>query len=265
MQREEIVAPGEDVEEESDVTVDNTEQDADIAAPASPASKEDGSVTDTRTSSQPDPAQAPAVHAEQQTSANVSTTPANGNVDAPSADTAPMQAEAEQASANETETAASTPASAQDIVSDKNTPMPINEDTGEPDYARATPERTREFLYNESGLEADEADAYVGNNAEQAREELEKAKESKPKMEKGKTLTQFLSEKAAWQQQMDEAQRNVDYWEGVKNAGQETATNISSSSDIVSEQDMDAAPSGENTQETPTLTHKAYRSFCVVF
>ena len=75
-------------------------------------------------------------------------------------------------------------------------------------------------------------------------------------MEKGKTLTQFLSEKAAWQQKMDEAQRNVDYWEGVKNAGQETATNISSSSDIVSEQDMDAAPSGESTQETPTLTHK---------
>ena len=101
--------------------------------------------------------------------------------------------------------------------------MPIKEDTGEPDYARATPERTREFLYNESGLDADEADAYVENNAEQAREELDKAKNSKPKMEKGKTLTQFLSEKAAWQQQMDEAQRNVDYWEGVKNAGQETA------------------------------------------
>ena len=101
--------------------------------------------------------------------------------------------------------------------------MPINEDTGEPDYARATPERTREFLYNESGLEADEADAYVENNSEQAREELDKAKNSKPKMEKGKTLTQFLSEKAAWQQQMDEAQRNVDYWEGVKNAGKETA------------------------------------------
>ena len=101
--------------------------------------------------------------------------------------------------------------------------MPIHEDTGEPDYARATPERTREFLYNESGLEADEADAYVENNSEQAREELDKAKNSKPKMEKGKTLTQFLSEKAAWQQQMDEAQRNVDYWEGVKNAGQETA------------------------------------------
>ena len=109
--------------------------------------------------------------------------------------------------------------------------MPIHEDTGEPDYARATPERTREYLYNEAGLEADEADAYVENNAEQAREELDKAKNSKPKMEKGKTLTQFLSEKAAWQQQMDEAQRNVDYWEGVKNAGQETAPGMDPAQD----------------------------------
>ena len=109
--------------------------------------------------------------------------------------------------------------------------MPINEDTGEPDYARATPERTREFLYNESGLEADEADAYVGNNAEQAREELDKAKNSKPKMEKGKTLTQFLSEKAAWQQRMDEAQRNVDYWEGVKNARQQAAPGMAPAQD----------------------------------
>ena len=109
--------------------------------------------------------------------------------------------------------------------------MPINEDPGEPDYARATPERTREFLYNESGLEADEADAYVENNSEQAREELDKAKNSKPKMEKGNTLTQFLSEKAAWQQQMDEAQRNVDYSEGVKNAGQETASGMAPAQD----------------------------------
>ncbi|MFW5480870.1 MAG: hypothetical protein ACOCOK_06160 [Prevotella sp.] len=182
MQREEIVAPGEDVEEESDVTADNTDQDADIATPASSASKEDGSVTDTRTSSQPDPAQAPAVQAEQQTSANVSTTPANGNVDVPSAGSATMQGEAGQSSANVTETAASAPASAQDIVSDKNTPMPIHEDTGEPDYARATPERTREYLYNEAGLEADEADAYVENNARNAQKELGKVKRMKPKM-----------------------------------------------------------------------------------
>ena len=94
--------------------------------------------------------------------------------------------------------------------------MPINEDTGEPDYARATPERTREFLYNESGLDADEADAYVENNAEQAREELAKAKDSKPKMEKGKTLTQFLSEKAAWQQQMDEVREHTVFVRNLK-------------------------------------------------
>ncbi len=129
--------------------------------------------------------------------------------------------------------------------------MPINEDTGEPDYARATPERTREFLYNESGLEADEADAYVGNNAEQAREELDNAKNSKPKMEKGKTLTQFLSEKAAWQQQMDEAQRNVDYWEGVKNAGQETAQGMAPAQDAANgAAPVDAMTDAQNMGQT---------------
>ncbi len=96
--------------------------------------------------------------------------------------------------------------------------MPINEDTGEPDYARATPERTREYLYNEAGLEADEADAYVENNARNTQKELGKVKRMKPKM--GTSLVQFRAEKAAWQQRMDEAQRNVDYWEGVKNARQ---------------------------------------------
>ena len=132
--------------------------------------------------------------------------------------------------------------------------MPIHEDTGEPDYARATPERTREFLYNESGLEADEADAYVGNNAEQAREELDKAKNSKPKMEKGKTLTQFLSEKAAWQQQMDEAQRNVDYWEGVKNAGQETAQGMAPAQDSTNgAAPVDAMTDAQNMGQTAAL------------
>ena len=129
--------------------------------------------------------------------------------------------------------------------------MPIHEDTGEPDYARATPERTREFLYNELGLETDEADAYVGNNAEQAREELEKAKNSKPKMEKGKTLTQFLSEKAAWQQQMDDAQRNVDYWEGVKNAGQETAPGMPPAQDATNgAAPVDAMTDAQNMGQT---------------
>ena len=284
VRREEIVAPGNAVEEEETPAVDdNAVQEDDVqtdtgnaqaqaqeeteapvtpeetgaAETAAPAHADNGTTTSSPSTDAvvggqethaPAQAPAPSVQAEQQS-------PANGNVVTPAADTATVQRESGNAHTNGT-APAQAPASAQDIVSDRNTPMPINEDTGEPDYARATPERTREFLYNESGLEADEADAYVGNNAEQAREELEKAKESKPKMEKGKTLTQFLSEKAAWQQQMDEAQRNVDYWEGVKNAGQETATNISSSSDIVSEQDMDAAPSGESTQETPTLTHK---------
>ena len=109
--------------------------------------------------------------------------------------------------------------------------MPIHEDTGEPDYARATPERTREFLYNELGLETDEADAYVGNNAEQAREELEK--------------------KAAWQQQMDDAQRNVDYWEGVKNAGQETAPGMPPAQDATNgAAPVDAMTDAQNMGQT---------------
>ena len=269
VRREEIVAPGTAVEEEETPAVDdNAVQEDDVQTDtwnahaqeqeetetpstpektgaeetAAPAHADNGTTTSAPSTDEvavgqetAAPAQTPAaqVQAEQQqqTPANGTATDANENVVTPASDTATMQRESGNATENGTATAANTPASAQDIVSDKNTPMPINEDTGEPDYARATPERTREFLYNESGLEADEADAYVENNAEQAREELDKAKNSKPKMEKGKTLTQFLSEKAAWQQQMDEAQRNVDYWEGVKNAGQETVQGMAPAQD----------------------------------
>lgn len=160
-----------------------------------------------------------------------------------------MQGEAGQSSANVTETSASAPASEQDIVSDKNTPMPIHEDTGEPDYARATPERTREYLYNEAGLEADEADAYVENNARNAQKELGKVKRMKPKM--GTSLVKFRAEKAAWQQRMDEAQRNVDYWEGVKNAGQETAPGIAPVQDATNgAAHVDAGTDAQNMGQT---------------
>ena len=279
VRREEIVAPGTAVEEEETPAVDdNAVQEDDVqtdtgnaqaqaqeeteapvtpeetgaAETAAPAHADNGTTTSSPSTDAvvggqethaPAQAPAPSVQAEQQS-------PANGNVVTPAADTATVQRESGNAHTNGT-APAQAPASAQDIVSDRNTPMPINEDTGEPDYARATPERTREFLYNESGLEADEADAYVGNNAEQAREELEKAKESKPKMEKGKTLTQFLSEKAAWQQQMDEAQRNVDYWEGVKNAGQETAPGIAPVQDATNgAAHVDAGTDAQNMGQT---------------
>ena len=236
VRREEIVAPGIAVEEEETPAVDDNALQEDTEAPATTAETETAETV------------APAPAENGTTTSAPSTDEVSGGQETPApsqAPATPVQAEQQrQVSANGTTTPANTPASAQDIVSDKNTPMPINEDTGEPDYARATPERTREFLYNESGLYADEADAYVENNAEQAREELEKAKGSKPKMEKGKTLTQFLSEKAAWQQQMDEAQRNVDYWEGVKNAGQETAPGMPTAQDTTN----GAAPVGTGAE-----------------
>ncbi len=251
VRREEIVAPGTAVEEEETPAVDgNAVQEDDVQtdagyAPAQEQEHAEAPATPAETEAAETAAPAPADNGT--TTSAPSTDEVSGGQEAPApaqAPATPVQAEQQQQTpANGTATAANTPASAQDIVSDKNTPMPINEDTGEPDYARATPERTREFLYNESGLDADEADAYVGNNAEQAREELEKAKGSKPKMEKGKTLTQFLSEKAAWQQQMDEAQRNVDYWEGVKNAGQETEPRMAPAQDATN----GTAPVGTGT------------------
>lgn len=92
-------------------------------------------------------------------------------------------------------------------------PMPLLDD-GNPNYAGTTPERGRQYIYDESGLDKGEADAYVSANLASAEKDLDKIKKKPPKM--GTNLVKYQKDKADWESRMQEAQSNVDYWNKVR-------------------------------------------------
>ena len=92
------------------------------------------------------------------------------------------------------------------------------EDMG-PDFAHATPQRTQQYLYEESGLEQDEADDFVKDMKKRAQTEKTKLEGKKPKLsDRGidNKIPRFQRAKAEWQGKVDEAQRKVDYWNSVE-------------------------------------------------
>ncbi|MBR3625336.1 MAG: hypothetical protein IKN48_03170, partial [Bacteroidaceae bacterium] len=89
----------------------------------------------------------------------------------------------------------------------------------EPDFAHATPQRTQQYLYEESGLEQDEADDFVKDMKKRAQTEKTKLEGKKPKLsDRGidNKIPRFQRAKTEWQGKVDEAQRKVDYWNSVE-------------------------------------------------
>ena len=91
--------------------------------------------------------------------------------------------------------------------------MPMMED-GEANFLATTPERGRRYIYDEAGLTSDEAGAFVAANISEAEKALKKLQGNAPKM--GTSIQKYQQEKEAHQQQLDQAQQVVDYWNGVK-------------------------------------------------
>ena len=108
-----------------------------------------------------------------------------------------------------------TPASDQvsDQVADA-MPMVGEGEDAEPDFKNTTPQRGHKYIYEESGLSREEANQFVANNVEAANKALDKVKNKAPKM--GTSIAKFNKDKAAWAQQVADAQTAVDYWNGVK-------------------------------------------------
>jgi len=92
-------------------------------------------------------------------------------------------------------------------------PMPMRED-GEADFMATTPDRGHKFIYDEAGLSREEAGQFVNANIEAAEKTFNKLKGKSPKM--GTSISRYQQEKAALQEQIDNAWRVVDYWHGVK-------------------------------------------------
>ena len=102
----------------------------------------------------------------------------------------------------------------------ENAPMPMrvvgkgkNAAQGE-DWLATTPKRGHDYVFKESGLDAEEANAFVENKAAEAEKNLEKVKGKAPKM--GTNIAAYKEAKADYEARVAEAQKAVDYWHAVK-------------------------------------------------
>ena len=99
-------------------------------------------------------------------------------------------------------------------------PMPMREvgkgknKTTEPDWQAVSPERGREWLFNESGLDNADANEIVNNNLEAAQKAVDKASKLKPKKTTNPFALQAERERIANEQVA--AQSALDYWKKVK-------------------------------------------------
>jgi hypothetical protein len=96
-------------------------------------------------------------------------------------------------------------------------PMPMvkNKDgEEEPDFMFVTPQRAHQYIYDEAELPREVADEFVKNNAKAAQSHLDKVKKKQPKM--GTSIAKYKAEQAAYAQEVQAAERAVQYWDEVK-------------------------------------------------
>ena len=102
----------------------------------------------------------------------------------------------------------------------ENAPMPMRvvgkgkNAAQEEDWLATTPKRGHDYVFKESGLDAEEANAFVENKVAEAEKNLEKVKGKTPKM--GTNIAAYKEAKADYEARVAEAQKAVDYWHAVK-------------------------------------------------
>ena len=102
----------------------------------------------------------------------------------------------------------------------ENAPMPMRvvgkgkNAAQEEDWLATTPKRGHDYVFKESGLDAEEANAFVENKVAEAEKNLEKVKGKAPKM--GTNIAAYKEAKADYEARVAEAQKTVDYWHAVK-------------------------------------------------
>lgn len=102
----------------------------------------------------------------------------------------------------------------QDGTTAESMPMIGEGEDAEPDFSRVDPARAHTYIYNEAGLNREEGNEFVAANLKEAQKALDKAKKGEPKM--GTSIAKYRKEQAAYGQIVGEAQKVVDYWNGVK-------------------------------------------------
>ncbi len=93
-------------------------------------------------------------------------------------------------------------------------PMPVGED-GEEDWQATTPERAHAYIFNEAGLSRSEGNEFIAAQTQAAQSALVKAKSAQmPRI--GTSIKKYNEAKAKRQEKIDDAQRVLDYWNGVR-------------------------------------------------
>ena len=93
-------------------------------------------------------------------------------------------------------------------------PMPVRED-GEEDWQATTPERAHAYIFNEAGLSRSEGNEFIAAQIQAAQSSLRKASSANmPRV--GTSIRKYNEAKAKRQEKIDEAQRVLDYWNGVR-------------------------------------------------
>lgn len=82
------------------------------------------------------------------------------------------------------------------------------------DWLTTTPKRGFDYIFSESGLDAEEGREFVKNKLAEAQKNLDKVKNGKPKM--GTSIAAYKEAKEAYTTHVEDAQKAVDYWQSVK-------------------------------------------------
>ena len=82
------------------------------------------------------------------------------------------------------------------------------------DWLTTTLKRGFDYIFSESGLDAEEGREFVNNKLAEAQKNLDKVKNGKPKM--GTSIAAYKEAKEAYTTHVEDAQKAVDYWQSVK-------------------------------------------------
>ena len=84
----------------------------------------------------------------------------------------------------------------------------------EEDWLATSPERGHDYIFSESGLDAETANTFVENKLSEAKKNLDKVKKNEPKI--GTSIAEYKAAKQEHDARVAEAQKEVDYWNDVK-------------------------------------------------
>ena len=92
--------------------------------------------------------------------------------------------------------------------------IPVDEE-GEPIFTGIDPSLTIDYIYNQSGLEEQDADEFVNQKIAESAKNAAGIEKKKPKV--GSKIGAYKREIAAWETERDAAQEELNYWTNIQN------------------------------------------------